>query len=158
MAPSYRPSGFHTVTAHLTVSGAAEYIEFLKRAVDAVELSRSALPDGRLLNARIRVGDSVLMLNDVFPEFGGETYSSGRALRLTLYLPDADAAWTKALAAGCKVGSPIREQFWGDRSGEVKDPFGFVWAIATHLEDLTPEEIESRRKKMFGGHRPPSEA
>ena len=153
MAPSYRPSGFHTVTAHLTVSGAAEYIEFLKRAFDAVELSRSALPDGRLLNARIRVGDSVLMLNDVFPEFGGETYRSGRALRLTLYLPDAGAAWTKALAAGCKVGSPIREQFWGDRCGEVKDPFGFVWAIATHLEDLTPEEIESRRKKMFGGRR-----
>ena len=158
MAASYRPSGFHTVTAHLTVSGAAEYIEFLKRAFDAVELSRSALPDGRLLNARIRVGDSVLMLNDVFPEFGGESYRSGRALRLTLYLPDADAAWTKALAAGCRVALPIREQFWGDRYGEVEDPFGFVWAIATHLEDLTPEEIQSRRKKMFGGRRPASEA
>jgi len=155
-SPSYLPSGFRTLTAHLTVSGAAQYIEFLKRAFDAVELSRSALPDGRLLNASVRVGDSVLMLNDVFPEFGGEPYHSGRALRLTLYLSDADAAWTKALAAGCRVASPIGEQFWGDRYGEVEDPFGFVWAIATHLEDLTPEEIESRRRKMFGGRRPPS--
>jgi uncharacterized glyoxalase superfamily protein PhnB/uncharacterized protein YndB with AHSA1/START domain len=156
--PDHLPSGFHTLTAHLTVTGASQYIGFLKRAFNAVELSRSALPDGRLLNACVRVGDSVLMLNDVFPEFGGEAYRSGRALRLTLYLPDADAAWAKALAAGCKVASPIREQFWGDRYGEVEDPFGFVWAIATHLQDLTPEEIESRRKNMFSGRRPPSEA
>jgi uncharacterized glyoxalase superfamily protein PhnB/uncharacterized protein YndB with AHSA1/START domain len=122
--PDHLPSGFHALTAHLTVTGARQYIEFLKRVFDAVELSRSALQDGRLLNASVRVGDSVLMLNDVFPEFGGEAYRSGRALRLTLYLPDADAAWTKALAAGCKVASPIREQFWGDRYGEVEDPFG----------------------------------
>ena len=91
------------------------------------------------------------MLNDVFPEFGGEAYRSGGAVRLTLYLPDADAAWGKALAAGCKPASPIRDQFWGDRYGEVQDPFGFVWAIATHLEELTGAEIEERRKRMFGG-------
>jgi PhnB protein len=92
-----------------------------------------------------------MMLNDVFPEFGGETYRSRRAVRLTLYVPDADAAWAKALAAGCKVVSPIRIQFWGDRYGELEDPFGFVWAIATHLEDLTTAEIEARRKKALGG-------
>ena len=150
-ASSYLPSGFHTLTVHLTVKGAAEYIEFLKRAFDGVELTRSALPDGRLLNASVRIADSVMMLNDVFPEFGGEAYQSRRAVRLTLYLPDADTVWTKALAAGCKVLSPLRDEFWGDRYGEVEDPFGFVWAIATHLEDLSAGEIEARRKKAFSG-------
>jgi len=150
-ASSYLPSGFHTLTVHLTVKGAAEYIEFLKRAFDAIELSRSPAADGRLLNASLRIRDSVILLNDVFPEFGGEPYHSGKALRLTLYLPDADAAWDRALAAGCKVASPLRDQFWGDRYGELEDPFGFVWAIATHLEDLTGAEIEERRKKTFGG-------
>src|SRR5215510_8868360 len=154
-ATSYLPTGFHTLTVHLTVNGAAEYIEFLKRAFDAVELTRSRAADGRLLNASVRIADSVIMLNDVFPEFGGEAYRSGRAVRLTLYLPDADAGWAKAIAAGCKVVSPIRDQFWGDPYGEVEDPFGFVWAIATHLEDLSPMEIEERRKKMFGGGQPP---
>jgi len=129
-------------------------MEFLKGAFDAVELTRSPSPNGRLLNASVRIADSVMMLNDVFPEFGGEAYRSGRAVRLTLYLPDADAAWAKALAAGCKVVSPIQDQFWGDRYGEVEDPFGFVWAIATHLEDLTAAEIEARRKKAFGGGHP----
>jgi uncharacterized glyoxalase superfamily protein PhnB len=114
----------------------------------------SPAADGRLLNASVRVGDSVVMLNDVFSEFGGEAQRSGRAVRLTLYVPDADEAWTKALAAGCKVASPIRDQFWGDRYGEVEDPFGFVWAIAPHLEDLTEAEIEERRKKMYEGGRP----
>jgi len=136
------------------VNGAAEYVEFLKRAFDAVELTRSPAADGRLLNASVRIANSIMMLNDVFPEFGGEAYRSGRALRLTLYVPDADAAWAKALSAGCKVASPIRDQFWGDRYGEIEDPFGFVWAIATHLEDLTGPEVEQRRKKMFGGSRP----
>jgi uncharacterized glyoxalase superfamily protein PhnB len=155
-ASSYHPLGFHTLTTHLTVSGAADYIEFLKRAFDVIELTRSPTADGRLLNASVRIGDSVIMLNDVFPEFGGEPYRSGRAVRLTLYLPDADAAWAKALAAGCKVASPIRDQFWGDRYGEIQDPFGFVWAIATHLEDLTGAEIEERRQQMFRGGQPPS--
>lgn len=154
-ASSYLPVGFHSLTVHLTVNGAAQYIEFLSRAFDAVELTRSPSQDGRLLNASVRVEDSVVMLNDVFAEFGGEAYRSGPAVRLTLYLPDADAAWAKALAAGCTVVSPIRDQFWGDRYGEVEDPFGFVWAIATHLEDLTPAEIEARRKKAFGGGEPP---
>jgi uncharacterized glyoxalase superfamily protein PhnB len=153
-ASGYLPVGFNTLTVHLTVDKAAQYIEFLKQAFDAVELTRSPSADGRLLNSSVRVGNSVMMMNDIFPEFGGEAYRSGRAVRLTLYVPDADTAWAKALAAGCKVASPIRDQFWGDRYGEVEDPFGFVWAIATHLEDLTGAEIEERRKKMFGGGPP----
>jgi uncharacterized glyoxalase superfamily protein PhnB len=151
---SHLPAGFHALTVHLTVERAAEYVEFLKRTFDAAELTRSVSQDGRLLNCSVRIADSTMMLNDVFPEFGGEAYRSGRAVRLTLYLPDADAAWSKALAAGCKPVSPMRDQFWGDRYGELQDPFGFVWAIATHLEDLSPAEIEARRKKMFGGSHP----
>ena len=92
---SYLPAGFHTLTVHLTVDGAAQYIEFLKREFDAVELTRSTSHDGRLLNASVRIADSVIMLNDVFPEFGGEAYRSGGAVRLTLYLLDADAAWRR---------------------------------------------------------------
>jgi len=153
-ASSHLPAGFHALTVHLTVNGAAQYIDFLTRAFDAVELTRSSSPDGRLLNASVRIADSIMMLNDLFPEFGGKSYGSGQAVRLTLYLPDADATWEKALAAGCKVVMPIRDQFWGDRYGEVEDPFGYVWAIATHLEDLTEGEIEERRKKMFGGFKP----
>ena len=146
---NYLPNGLHSLTVHLTVKGAAQYIDFLAGTFGAVELTRSPSPDGRVLNASLRIGDSVMMLNDLFPEFGGQPYRSGQAVRLTLYVPDADAAWAQALAAGCKVVSPIRDQFWGDRYGEVEDPFGYVWAIATHLEDLTPPEIESRRQRMF---------
>ena len=87
-------------------------------------------------------------------QYIGKSYGSGQAVRLTLYLPDADATWEKALAAGCKVLMPIRDQFWGDRYGEVEDSFGYVWAIATHKEDLATGEIEERRKKMFGGGKP----
>jgi uncharacterized glyoxalase superfamily protein PhnB len=151
-ASSYLPAGFSTLSIHLTVNGAAKYIEFLKQAFDAVELVRSESPDGRLLNASVSIGNSVMMLNDVFPEFGARPIGSGDwPIRLTLYVPDADAAWAKSLKAGCTVTMPIQEQFWGDRYGEVRDPFGFVWAIATHLEDLTPAEIAERRMKAFGG-------
>jgi len=150
-ASSHVPEGFGTLSIHLTVNGAAQYIEFLEQAFDAIELTRSASPDGRLLNASVRIGNSVLMLNDGFPEFGGKPFAPGNwPVRLTLYLPDADAIWGKSLKAGCSVTMPIREQFWGDRYGEVRDPFGFVWAIATHLEDLSPAEIEARRKQAFG--------
>src|SRR5215510_11947883 len=115
-ASSYLPAGFSTLSIHLTVNGAAKYIEFLKQAFDAVELTRSASPDGRLLNAIVRIGDSIMMLNDVFPEFGGKRITPDDwPIRLTLYLPDADAAWSKSLKAVCSVVMPIQDQFWGDR-------------------------------------------
>jgi uncharacterized glyoxalase superfamily protein PhnB len=107
-ASNCRPAGFSSLTVHLTVNGAAKYIEFLKQAFDAVELSRSASPDGRLLNASVRIEDAVLMLNDVFPEFGGKPVAPGDwPIRLTLYLPDADASWARSLSAGCWVVMPI---------------------------------------------------
>lgn len=124
LTPNHVPKGFHTLTVHLTVDQSDRYIDFLKRAFDAVELSRSTYPDGGILNASVSIANSVIMLNDVFPEFGGEAYRSGRALRLTLYVADADVLWAKVLSSGCKELSTIRNQFWGDRYGEVEDPFG----------------------------------
>jgi len=146
------PPGFHTLTIHLTVRGCAEYIDFLKRAFSAVEISRSPGPGGKLMHASVQVGDSVLMLNDDFPEMGGPPIAEGNwPLRLNLYVPDADATWAQAIAAGCQVVFPLQDQFWGDRYGQVRDAAGFVWAIATHMEDLTPEEMQARMPRAFGG-------
>ena len=149
--PSYRPEGFSNVTLHLTVKGAAAYIDFLKKAFSAQEIDRAPMPDGRLMHATVRIGDSYLMLNDDFPEMGGPPIPEGTwPLRINLYLPDADAQWKQALAAGCTVVFPIQDQFWGDRYGQVRDPFGFVWGIDTRKEHLTRAETDARAKKMFG--------
>lgn len=146
------PEGFRTLTPHLTVKNAAGYIEFLKRAFGAVEMNRAPAPGGKLMHAQVRIGDSILMFNDEFPEFGGPLIAEGRwPLTLHLYVPDADAVFAQAVAAGCQATMPMTDQFWGDRYGHVKDPSGFTWAIATHTEDLTPEEIHQRQAAAFGG-------
>jgi uncharacterized glyoxalase superfamily protein PhnB len=150
------PEGFRTVTPHLMVKGgAAKFIEFAQKAFGAEELGRAPGPGGKLMHAQIRVGDSMLMLADDFAtEFGMPPLAEGRLpVVIHLYVPDADAAWAQALAAGCEVNFPIADQFWGDRYGQVRDPFGFVWSIATHAEDLTPEEMRQRQAQaMSGGH------
>jgi PhnB protein len=146
------PEGFATVTAHLNVEGAADYIDFLKRAFNAVEISRAPGPGGKLMHAQVRIGDSNLMLNDTFPEFGSPEFVRGALpVTLHLYVPDADAVFAQATEAGCEVKMPLTDQFWGDRYGWVLDPFGFNWSIATHTDDLTPAEIEERQAKAFGG-------
>jgi PhnB protein len=147
------PPGFHTLTVHLAVNGAAAYADFLKRAFDAVEMSRSGGPGGKLMHVQMRIGDSIVMFADDFgPEFGMPPLAQGRLpFHLHLYVPDADAVWAQAVAAGCKVMMPIADQFWGDRYGHVEDPFGFSWAIATRKEELTPEELRERGAKAFGG-------
>ena len=146
------PAGFHTLTPHLTVRDAAAFIDFLKGAFGAVEIRRSPGPGGRVMHAEVQIGDSRLMLNDDFPEFGGGPLAQGRLpLTLHLFVPDADAAFNRAVAAGCQVAMPIGDQFWGDRYGQVRDPFGFLWSIGTHTEDLTPEEMKQRMAAMFGG-------
>jgi uncharacterized glyoxalase superfamily protein PhnB len=147
------PPGFHTVTLHLTAKGASDYIEFLKKAFDAVELGRSPGAGGKLMHAVVRVGDSVMMLNDDFSaEFGMPPLAEGRMpFTVHLYVPDADASWNRAVAAGCTVVMPIADQFWGDRYGLLRDPQGYNWAIATHKQDLTPEEIQAAAAKAFGG-------
>jgi PhnB protein len=149
---AYLPPGFSTITLHLTVKGASEYIQFLEKAFNANEIDRSPMPDGRLMHATVRIGDSHLMLNDHFPEMGSPPIPEGTwPLRINLYVPDADAAWAQALAAGCEVVFPLKDQFWGDRYGQVRDPQGFVWSIATRKEHLSHEETARRAKQMFGG-------
>lgn len=139
------PHGFSTLTVHLTVPGCAGYIDFLKRAFNAVEISRLPGPGGKLMHASVKIGDTIMMLNDTFPEMGARPIAQGDwPLRLNLYVPDADATWAQALANGCQVVFPLQDQFWGDRYGQLRDPSGFVWAIATHIEDLTQEELQQR--------------
>ena len=149
------PPGFHSLTAHLSVNGAAAYSDFLKRAFNAVEMARSPGPGGKLMHVEVRIGDSPLMFADDFTaEFGMPPLAEGRLpFHLHLYVPDADATWNQAVAAGCEVVMPIADQFWGDRYGHVRDPFGFLWSIATRKEELTPQELQERQAKAFGeGH------
>lgn len=145
------PEGFHTITPHLTVDGASNYIEFLKRAFGAIEVHRSTMPSGKIMHATLRLGDSLVMLNDWFPEFGAKPIPPGPwPFAMHIYVPDADAMFLQANAAGCKTVMPLTDQFWGDRYGQVEDPAGFRWAIATCKEIPTPEEMEKRQKAMFG--------
>ena len=149
-ATSPIPPGYHSLTPHLTVDGAAKYVEFLQRAFGATEARQAPGPGGKLMHAQVRIGDSFLMFNDDFPEFGAPPIAQGHwPVVLNLYVPDADAAFDRAVKAGCKVTMPLADQFWGDRYGQVKDPFGFSWAISTHIEDLTAEEIQARQAKMM---------
>ena len=145
------PTGFHTLTPHITVNGAAKYIDFLKQAFGGTEISRAPGPGGKLMHATVQIGDSMLMFNDSFPEMGGPPIVQGHwPIVLHLYVADADGAFEQAKAAGCQVTFPLADQFWGARYGQVKDPFGFTWAISTHMEDLTPEEMQQRQAKLFG--------
>jgi PhnB protein len=155
-AASPIPPGFTTLTVHLAVNGAAAYIDFLKKAFNAVEISRSPGPGGKLMHAQVRIGDAMLMFADDFgAEFGMPPLAQGRMpFHLHIYVPDADATWKQAVAAGCEVTMPISDQFWGDRYGHVKDPFGITWAIATRKEELTPQEIQERQAKAFSSGHP----
>jgi uncharacterized glyoxalase superfamily protein PhnB len=146
------PEGHHTVTPHLIVRGAAEAIEFYKKAFGAVELGRSPGPDGKsIIHAMIRIGNSLLFLNDEFPAMGcrSPVAMGGSAVTLTLYVEDVDKVFQQAVAAGAKVRMPLMDMFWGDRYGSVTDPFGHEWALATHIEDVSREEIEKRAKAAF---------
>ena len=138
------PAGFRTVTPHLVCAGAANAIAFYKKAFDAVELTRLPAPDGKLIHACIRVGDSMVMLVDEFPEMGsaGPKALKGTPVTIHLYVNDADAFAKRAEQAGAKILMPVQEMFWGDRYGQLEDPFGHRWSVATHVRDVTPEEIQ----------------
>ena len=140
------PDGYHSVTPYLCVKGAAQAIEFYKKAFLATERMRIAQPDGRVGHAELQVGDSVIMLSDEFPEIGARSPQSlgGSPVGIHLYVEDADAIFSQAVAAGAKIKRPIADQFYGDRLGGVEDPFGHTWWISTHKEDLSPQEIERR--------------
>jgi PhnB protein len=145
------PEGFHTASPSLTIDGAAEAIEFYRRAFGATERMRMPMPDGKIGHAELEIGDSVIMLNDPFPqsavkspkELGGTTVS------VVLYVEDVDSVVQDAIDAGATVTMPVEDQFWGDRFGTVSDPFGHHWGIATHKEDLTPEEIAERGREAM---------
>jgi PhnB protein len=151
-AASPIPPGFHTITPQLNVKDAAKYSEFLQNAFGAVEISRSPGPGGKLMHVEVRIGDSILMFADHFPEFGAPATVEGNyPISFHVYVPDVDALWKKAIAAGCTETMPLSDAFWGDRYGHVKDPFGFNWALATRKEELTPAEIEERQRRAFSG-------
>jgi len=142
------PEGFHTVTASLIVSNAADAIEFYKKALGATEIMRMAGPDGKIGHAEIKIGDSIVFLSDEFPGMGGKSPQTAGAYTggLYLYIPDVDAAFQRAVDAGAKANMPVADMFWGDRCGQLVDPFGHAWTLSTHTQDYTPEEIEDGAK------------
>jgi PhnB protein len=144
------PEGMHSVTPHLICAGAAEAIEFYKRAFNAVEISRLAGPEGRLMHASIRIGDSTIMLVDEAPQWGmlGPKSLKGSPVTIHLYVDDVDAFSTHAAAAGARITMPVADMFWGDRYGRLEDPFGHLWSVATHVRDVSPEEMRNAMSKM----------
>ena len=144
------PADMPTLTPHLVCAGAAEAIEFYKKAFNAVEAARLPGPDGKLMHAMVRIGDSPLMLVDEFPQWGsfGPKALKGTPVTLHLYVEDVDATVAQAVAAGAKVVMPVADMFWGDRYGQVEDPFGHRWSVATHTRDMTPEEMKEGMAKM----------
>lgn len=139
------PEGYHTITPYIVVNGAAEAIEFYKRAFGAIEIDRAYSPDGKkIMNASIQIGDSRIMLNDEFPEMSckGPLSLGGSPFNLHLYVEDADAVFNQAVAAGATVTMPIDDAFWGDRYGAVTDPFGHHWGIATRKRVMTPDDLK----------------
>jgi PhnB protein len=143
------PEGMRTVTPHLICAGAAAAIDFYKQAFQAVELARMPGPDGKLMHAMIRIGDSNVMLVDEFPDYGslGPKALHGSPVTLHLYVEDVDAVIKRAVDAGAKITMPVADMFWGDRYGRLEDPFGHHWSVATHLRDLSPEEMQQAMRK-----------
>ena len=144
------PAGYHTITPYISVKGAAKALDFYKRAFGAEVLVRMDMPDGRVGHAEMKIGDSMIMLADESPQSGAVAPSGdGRTpVTLCLYVPDVDKVFKAAIDAGGKVLRPVENQFYGDRSGMLTDPFGHVWNVATHVEDVSPEEMNRRMAKM----------
>jgi len=147
------PEGYHSVTPYLIVRGGSDAIEFYKKAFGAVELFRMAAPDGKIGHAEIKIGDSPIMLADEFPEMGhkGPQTIGGSPVSLLIYVEDVDAVFDQAVTAGATVKEALQDKFYGDRMGTVVDPFGHVWHLGTHKEDVSPEEMERRAKAAHGG-------
>ncbi|HLS81841.1 MAG TPA: VOC family protein [Steroidobacter sp.] len=153
MAVKAIPEGYHSVTPYLIVDGAAQAIDFYKRAFNATELMRMEGPRGKIAHAEIRIGDSPVMLADEQPEMGhrGPQAAGGAPVSLVVYLEDVDKIFRQALDNGAQELQPVKNQFYGARSGTLKDPFGHVWMIATQIEDVPPEEMERRMQEYRKG-------
>jgi len=146
MPVSYIPEGYHHVTPYLVVAGAGKAIDFYKEVFGAVELSRMSGPGDKVAHAELRVGDSLIMMADEFPEMGfhSPVKLGGSPVGMLVYVPDADAVFARAMSLGAKAHRPLENQFYGDRSGQIIDPFGHHWTISTHIEDVPPDEMERR--------------
>jgi len=151
MAAKPIPEGFHTLTPYLTVKDAPRAIDFYKQAFGAQVRGIHYAPDGKIMNADLKIGDSILMIAEEFPGMGSKSPLSlgDSPVNLHLYVEDVDRLFNQAVAAGAKVLMPVMDQFWGDRYAQVTDPFGHKWSMATHKEDLTPAEIEQRGRAAF---------
>jgi PhnB protein len=152
-AKSPIPEGYHTVTPQLTLDNAAQAIDWYKKALGAEEGTRAVGPDGKVMHAELRIGDSRIMVNDAMVDSKGPKAFGGSPASLWLYVPDADALFNRAVAAGAKPQAGpmgvMGDQFWGDRCGNITDPHGYTWTIATHKEDLSREEIEKRQAEWM---------
>ena len=144
------PDNYHSVTPYLVVDGAAKAIDFYRRAFGATELMRMPAPGDRIGHAEIKIGDSIVMLADASVEMGHKDPKTlgGSPVALLIYVEDADATVAGAVAAGARVTRPLENQFWGDRMGDVTDPFGHTWHVATHVEDVSPEEMQRRMESL----------
>jgi PhnB protein len=144
------PTGYHSVTPYLIVKNAAAALEFYKKAFGAVELMRFPGPGGKLMHAEVKIGDSPVMLADEMPDGGyvGPQTLGGAAVSMMVYVENVDARFAQAVAAGATVKRPVEDQFYGDRTGTLVDPFGHVWSIGTHKEDVSMEEMQRRMAKM----------
>ena len=144
------PDGFNTLTPHIIVPDGAKAIDFYKQAFGAVEMGRHLAPDGRVMHAQLKIGNSVLMIGSEFPPACLSPKSrGGTSVTLHLYVDNADALFERAVKAGCTAKMPMTDQFWGDRYGSVEDPFGHSWSIATHKQDLSEEQIATNAKAAF---------
>ena len=146
------PDGMHTVTPHLICAGAADAIEFYKKAFNAVEIGRMACPQGKLLHGLIRIGDSRVMLVDEFPDWGafGPKSLKGSPVTMHIYVEDVDSFVAHAAAGGAKITMPLQDMFWGDRYCKLEDPFGHHWSVATHVRDVSPDEMQQAAQKACG--------
>jgi PhnB protein len=150
------PDGYHTLTPYISIRGAAQAIEFYKQAFGAEEIYRIPMPEGKVGHAELQIGTSRIMLADEFPDMPDMVVTSPASLKgttfgLNLYAPDVDGLFARALAAGAKERRAVKNQFYGDRSGTVEDPFGHIWTISTHVEDVSAEEMAKRMEAMPQG-------
>lgn len=149
------PDGYHTLSAYLIVRGAASAIEFYKKAFGAAELMRLNLPDGKIAHGEFKIGDSIFMISDENPDWGSTSPETlgGSPVTLHLYVPDVDTTFANAIHAGAVEKMPLENQFWGDRTCQIVDPFGHYWHIATHIEDVDPSELPSRMEAFMSTHK-----
>lgn len=145
------PQGYHTVTPNLVVEDAGEALTFYRKAFGADETVRMPGPNGRIMHAEMRIGDSVFMIGEQMPDMGRNSPRKygGSPVGFYVYVESVDTAWKRAVDAGAKTMMPLADMFWGDRTGTLEDPFGHIWTLAEHVKDPTPEEMEKEQEKFF---------